>query len=205
MNVYIILNETNRKVYIGSTKNLKKRIIEHKSGLKTGKHYSQELVKDYSLGHKIVFESLETCSEQNRFEREEYYINLFQSFNKEKGYNKSNTAKVSTPSLEGRLKHSLTHKGKVLSREIRDKIRNKKLGIPNPKSYKVVVQLSIHGKLIRIWQCMSDIQKELCINISHISSCCNHKPGRKTVAGFKWMFYTEYVNLPSSFLGVQNN
>ena len=49
-----------------------------------------------------------------------------------------------------------------------------------------VMQLNTNGDLVKIWECMSDIERELGFNHSHISQCCG---GKKNVAyGFTWKY-----------------
>ena len=58
-----------------------------------------------------------------------------------------------------------------------------------PNSIKVV-QLSMEGKFIKIWNCMTDIERELGIRHEYISACCR---GRlKQAGGFKWMYVSDY-------------
>ena len=64
-------------------------------------------------------------------------------------------------------------------------------GKNNPTSKKVV-QLSLNKELIKIWDSMADVERELRFNKNHISSCCNKK--RKTHKGYIWMFYEDYIN-----------
>lgn len=53
-------------------------------------------------------------------------------------------------------------------------------------SSKPVQQLDLDGNLIKVWDSMADIERELGINNQNISSVCNCK--RKTSHGFKWSF-----------------
>ena len=52
--VYIILNIKNYKCYIGSSRNIKRRLHEHESALKNGKHKINELQEDYNNGCKFI-------------------------------------------------------------------------------------------------------------------------------------------------------
>ena len=86
--------------------------------------------------------------------------------------------------------------GKKHSDETREKISIKnsvinhprygKFGKENPLSKKVV-QFSLLGSKIRIWNGMSDVQRELNIDRSKISAVCRGK--LKTTGGFKWEYF----------------
>ena len=53
-------------------------------------------------------------------------------------------------------------------------------------SLKKIVQLSIDGDVIREWDNVATIHRELCFNNWSISQCCDGK--RKTAYGFKWQY-----------------
>ena len=54
-----------------------------------------------------------------------------------------------------------------------------------------VVQLSKNNEIIKIWDCISDAQKELKIGSGKITAVC--KGQRKTTGGYKWKYYDEVV------------
>lgn len=51
---------------------------------------------------------------------------------------------------------------------------------------KAVYQYSLDNKLIRKWDCITDVQRELGISTGHIPECCSGK--RKTCGGFIWKY-----------------
>lgn len=53
--VYAIVNRRSGKEYIGSSKNIRKRIERHMYQLKVGKHYNKDLQSDYAAGDKFDF------------------------------------------------------------------------------------------------------------------------------------------------------
>ena len=88
--VYQIKNKENDLIYIGSSKNIKKRWKTHISKLKNGKHDNMFLQNDWDNYGECVFEFsiLEECKEEERFELEQKYINTFLPFNRNgNGYN----------------------------------------------------------------------------------------------------------------------
>lgn len=66
----------NNHSYIGSAKNLKKRLLAHLSTMRNGKHHNhtvQNVYNKYGI-ENFYFEILENCSEQDLLERETFYI-----------------------------------------------------------------------------------------------------------------------------------
>ena len=118
--VYCIKNTINKKVYIGSTKNtFKRRFYEHTRLLKALNHHNLYLMRSvnkYSI-ENFEFSILEIIDKKEVEiirERERYYINKFNSFLKEKGYNfDDNTlAPPSTESIRERVSKTLKNKYK---------------------------------------------------------------------------------------------
>jgi putative endonuclease len=63
--VYAIYNQLNDKIYIGQTKNLDKRLVEHNQ--KRGKHYTAKFEGEWKLVYK---ESVSTRLEAIKRERQ---------------------------------------------------------------------------------------------------------------------------------------
>jgi hypothetical protein len=57
----------------------------------------------------------------------------------------------------------------------------------NNKFSKQVIQFDLNGELIRKWDCITDVKRELGIEVSQIGACCAGK--RKTASGSKWKYY----------------
>ena len=51
---------------------------------------------------------------------------------------------------------------------------------------KPILQFTKEGEFIRKWVCARDVERELGINPTHISSCCKGK--KKSAGGFIWMY-----------------
>lgn len=66
-----------------------------------------------------------------------------------------------------------------------------KIGEKNHNSIKVV-QLSLNGELIKIWDSMDRAESEG-YNSVGISNCCHNV--KKTSKGFRWIFYEDYINM----------
>ena len=70
----------NNKVYIGSSFNIQRRLIQHKSNLKNNKHDNQHLQNAYNKYKKITTEIVETfssISDKKLRQLEKEYIKLF--------------------------------------------------------------------------------------------------------------------------------
>jgi group I intron endonuclease len=77
--IYIIKNNINNKVYIGSAVCCKQRFIGHKSDFKKKQHNDrfQNFVNKYGV-NSLVFEILEIVSnKQKLIEREQYWIDFY--------------------------------------------------------------------------------------------------------------------------------
>lgn len=103
--VYWIKNIKNKKVYVGSSKNISKRWKEHKKDLDKGTHQNIHLQNAWNLYGKkyFLFSVIEYCSGDKLLQKEQYWIDTLDVINKDKGYNIS--LKASSP-MKGR-KHSL--------------------------------------------------------------------------------------------------
>lgn len=60
-----------------------------------------------------------------------------------------------------------------------------KLGKEHTRS-KAVYQYSLEGKLIRMWYCIRDVERELGFDHASISKCCLNK--QKTSQGYQWKY-----------------
>lgn len=85
--IYLIKNLTNGKVYIGSSVDILKRWKTHKSLLKSLNHHSRKLQNSWNKhgADKFLFEVIELCDKEFLIEKEQFWINYFDSYNK--GYN----------------------------------------------------------------------------------------------------------------------
>ena len=115
--VYMILNKTNYKMYIGSTVNFEKRKRSHLNGLRGKYHENRLLQKDYDEFGESSFVFKVLCKskyEEERFSIEESIIKTLKTY--ENGYNLT---------IDGRGKY-------IISEETREKMRRNSLGKNNP-------------------------------------------------------------------------
>jgi len=87
--IYMIINLSNNKSYVGSSKNLNRRKRDHFNELKSNTHENAYLQNSYNKYGKemFVFITLEKCSEDILINRELYWIDIKQSTNRKFGYN----------------------------------------------------------------------------------------------------------------------
>jgi len=87
--IYIIKNTVNKKVYIGQTKvSVELRWKEHLRHAQYGDQLINRAMKKHGVD-KFFIETLELCDISLLDEREMYYIDLYDSTDKSKGYNVS--------------------------------------------------------------------------------------------------------------------
>ena len=74
--VYKITNLANGHKYIGSAKNVISRMTDHKRDLRKGVHANSRLQRAWDKYGEanFVFEVIEYCSEEVRFDREQSYL-----------------------------------------------------------------------------------------------------------------------------------
>lgn len=89
--IYIITNLVNGKVYIGKTKNFYKRYYQYLYSIKTKdtrkiNNYLLSSIEKYGI-ENFSFEVLEFCSIELTSERELYWIEFYNSINRDSGYN----------------------------------------------------------------------------------------------------------------------
>lgn len=84
--IYCIFNKVSLKTYIGSSKNIYDRLHQHLHKLKRNAHVNKHLQSSFNKygEDKYIYVILEFCKSEERFIREQYYINLFKP-----EYNKS--------------------------------------------------------------------------------------------------------------------
>jgi group I intron endonuclease len=87
--VYYIKNLINNKIYVGSSVNLIHRWFCHKQDLKQNKHANAFLQNAWNKYKEEDFEFgiLEECAEGLLIEREQYWMDFYKSYDRNKGYN----------------------------------------------------------------------------------------------------------------------
>lgn len=167
--IYKITNIVNTMYYIGSTINFSKRWNRHKNDLKANRHlnsYLQNAYNKYGV-EAFAFQILEYCEPKKLLEREQFYLDIYNSYDREFGYNLSPTAgntlgvkhteefkkkisKITTGrkhTIEAKNKIRNAHKGKIFTKEHRNKISIARTGIKLSKEHKLKLSLAGKGKI----------------------------------------------------------
>ena len=87
--IYIIKNTINDKVYIGTAVCIKQRFIGHKNQFKKQVHNDrfQNFVNKYGF-NTLIFEVIEYVNDKEKLiEREQYWIDYYESWKSKKGFN----------------------------------------------------------------------------------------------------------------------
>lgn len=114
--IYCIENTIDHKKYIGLSRDIQRRWLEHCSELKRGVHDNIYLQRAWDKYGEAVFEFciLEECREEELSEREKYYISSLNSLSHDHGYNltlggenASTTNKRVIDYRTGRIYHSV--------------------------------------------------------------------------------------------------
>lgn len=206
--VYCITCIVNNKKYIGCSKNIYSRINNHKYSLEKQslKQENQYFIDDFKkYGYeKFNYEVLEYTSE-NLKDKEFYYINLYNTINREKGYNlrRDNSKNGMIALEETRKKYSEAQRERFSKKEERDKIgkRSSKFWKENPNikermadkvskaltKYKIL-QYTKDGEFIKEWNRVKDIIKENPTYKVHniYAVCSGEKP---SIYGYIWKKY----------------
>lgn len=87
--IYKITNKDNGKIYIGQSRNLHERILEHKRKLFINKHNNIHLQRAYNKYgvDSFSFEVIEHCETETLTAREIFWINSYNSHVRDHGYN----------------------------------------------------------------------------------------------------------------------
>jgi group I intron endonuclease len=105
--VYVIYNSNNNKYYVGSSKELVRRYYHHLTTLRSNKHKNYKLQLDYNnTVDKNVFSY--SCIEiltntELLLEKEQEWINFFNSYNDEHGYNINPSTTLISQSLPSEI------------------------------------------------------------------------------------------------------
>jgi group I intron endonuclease len=226
--VYGIKNKINNKIYVGSAEDWKTRYNWHFNALERNKHFNNHLQNSWNKYGKesfefIILKDIPQLINESVLDfkirlvniNEQYYIDYYESFKPNKGYNirkKANSALGIKRSLETRKKMSTVKigiknpmYGKKLSQESRLKLSISKSGIKHwafgkkgkkCANSKAISQYTMAGVFLKTWDSISDVGRELeheipgiKNNLSHISACCKGKS--KSVKGFIWKYAIE--------------
>lgn len=186
--VYIHINKTNGKRYVGITSQKTKN--RWGRGSKYHSQYFGRAIKKYGwdgFEHNIIAENL---SKEDAIEMEKILIKAYDLTNPQKGYNMTLGGEGGGMynkhhSKESKEKIRIAIKGIEFSEEHKKHISEAKQGAKHHLAKKVY-QYTKQGKFIREWDYMSQASKELNINKANIAETCYGK--RKSAGGYVWKY-----------------
>lgn len=156
--IYKLTCIPNGKIYIGKTVDFRRRFTEHKYCEKKikGRCYFQYVIKKYGWD-AFDIEILEIFKNFNRnkdnqalIDKETYYIELFNSTDRNIGYNLCNSSNDRTGILhseESKEKMSKAKLGKTCSEETKEKMKQSKLGCSLSIKHKESISQGNIGKI----------------------------------------------------------
>lgn len=234
--IYIFKNNITNKVYIGSSININTRIRHHFTTMKRDLRIGKPLIYFYSALNKynfddwtidilerIDFEDLNNKSKISEVlqEREQFYMDLYQSYNNKRGYNSLKNAysvrgwhhseevkqkmrevhrcrsySPLSPEhlirlMEGKNKYNIANGGGYWKGKSRPIETNEKI---KNKEKNPVLQIDMKGNVVKKWRSAREAQRESNGYFDHanIGACCNNKS--KTHKSFMWIRESDYEN-----------
>lgn len=81
--IYAVLNTTNNRHYIGSSTDIAARWAHHRLMLSLGRHCNPHLQNSWNKhgADMFIFKIIETCLPNDLITREQYYINIYDTYN----------------------------------------------------------------------------------------------------------------------------
>lgn len=205
--VYKITNKINNKLYIGSAagkRGIIDRWYQHRSALKNNRHTNQLLqyaFNKYGIDN-FIYEIIETCEPIKCLEREQYYLDVHKSYDRNIGYNlchkagntlgRKHSEQTKIKIAKNRIYKSPANKGKKVSeigRQVMSDAQKKSskcrenLRILNKSKRKPVIGINIKtGEVIKLEYAGADSRF---IDSGIVASC----KGRFTsYKGYKWSY-----------------
>ena len=217
--IYCIENVINNKKYIGQSIDIYARWSKHKSELNNNRHFNDYLQKAWNKygPDNFKFYAVEFCDIELLDERENYYIDFYETLNRDKGYNlmsggtfgrkyteesrikKSKALMGHKVSDITRLKISQNHAdisgvkngmyGKKHTEEVKRKVSEANKGRISTRRNRTTVRCI---ELDKVFQDATEAGKELNLDSGAILKCCRGE--RKTCGNYHW----EFINLENN-------
>jgi len=192
--IYKITNLVSNKIYIGSSKNIKQRINSHKRELKNNKHVNKRLQNSYNKHGESNFkyDIVELVEESKLLEREQYYIDVNNSYDRDLGYNINHCARGGFAKGEENFWYG---KGYLREGHLNNNFGN--TGEKNPLS-KPILQVDIDNlNIVNRFSASIEIKRILGFHSGNICDICSFlrkNKTRKKYKGYYWC-YEEDLNI----------
>lgn len=198
--IYCIENTVNGKKYIGKSKDIESRFRTHKCLLKRDvfkgccNRHLWRSVKTHGLD-KFKFWIVEDVEDNDELlaRREEHWMEFYQSYDRDRGYNIIRVSTVTKYTPEHCAKISISLKGKRRTAEQLKNLSEAHKGYVTPESSKQKLrfastkfsyeQYDLTGNLIKTYATQKDL-KDSNITLSRVTECCNNI--RSTHLKTKW-------------------
>lgn len=206
--IYKYTNIINNKSYIGKTKNINNRRVQHEKNItirkntKFGNALRKYPIDNFNFSILCTIRTSDLIKLDNILNNlEMYFIKKYDSLNI--GYNLT----LGGDGFIG-YKHSketiikIKQGKQFISEHTKSKISNSMMGSNNPRFGKIltleqkinlitsrnikILQFDKNNNLIKEWESISEAARILKTSKSHISSCCQNK--RKTACKFIWKY-----------------
>lgn len=211
--IYKITNDVNDKIYIGQTINdINYRFRSHINEARQCDHQNKFHLALLEIGPEhFKIEEIEKCDNDKLNERECYWIKYYNSVNN--GYNTTwggstgihydrqmlldlwnqglNIQKISnTVGIDRGLLGQILRTEGISEEELKNRhYESNRIQSKNRKVYQIDPKT---GNIIKTWNLISEITKQLHIHHSTIIKCCQKKPQSKTAGGFAWRYVEDY-------------
>lgn len=190
--IYCIENKTNKKKYIGQSTDIEDRLSHHKSNIKHGHSLVKKIREEMSVLNFTVddfnFYILEECSSKELDDKEKFYIEKYNTYIDEHGYNEDLGGRYN----QIRSKKHSERLSETKKKQFSDKKSDfyKRFLIGQDKTKKSVLQIDNYGKIVKEWtKGALEISDSLGIPIHNIYNAIEvlHK-----TSGFYWIKKEDY-------------
>lgn len=177
--IYKIVNCINNKVYIGQSIDIEKRFNDHKYNSDNNiQHPLYNSIRKYTINN-FDFLILDEVADINKLDEcEQFWMDYYNSYNPEYGYNLSPTSGGSTRGIKLKEEHkrkiSLGNIGKKISEESINKRLKTMKGYKHSDRTLEKMSKSLKGKAA--WNKGLKMSKEFCINLSRANKGKNKPP-----------------------------
>lgn len=178
--IYSIMNKLNNKIYIGQSVDINKRFIKHRTLLNNNKHNNLHLQQAWNKygENNFEFSIIEYCEKCDLNGKEKYWINYYNSTNKNNGYNIA---------IGGSANKGFHHTKESIE----------KMLISRGYDGNYIVQLDLNNRFLAMWENPNIASKILNVDVRGIYNCINHKNNIKTINEYIWLYLDEYLSVIS--------